>query len=164
MQHVYKRNLPHIDNGRQSYFLTFCTRDRWILPPRARSIVLECCRHNHNKKYFLDAVVVMPDHVHLILTPCMDRVKNAAVPISSITRVLKSYSAFRINRELGRTGSLWQDETYDHVIRGGEMAEMYRYVLLNPVRKGLVSAPEEYEWVWWNRERTQVEPLPMRTF
>lgn len=164
MQRVYQRNLPHIDNGRQSYFLTFCTRDRWILPPDARSIVLDCYLHNHKTRYVLDVAVVMPDHVHMILTPCMDRTKGTAVPISSITKVLKGYSAFRINREFGRAGSLWQDETYDHVIRGGEMAEMFRYVLLNPVRKGLVSASEKYEWVWWNQERREVEPLPLRTF
>ena len=125
MHRVYQRNMPHIDNGRQAYFLTFCTRDRWILPHPARSIVLDCCIH---------------------------------------TKVLKGYSAFRINRELGRTGSVWQDETYDHVIRGGEMQEMFIYALFNPVRKGLVSTPEEYEWLWWNQERREVEPLQVRTF
>lgn len=135
MHRVYQRNMPHIDNGRQSYFLTFCTRDRWTLPPPARSIVLDCCIHNHKKKYLLDVAVVMADHVHMILSPCLDPAAKSPVPLRSITKVLKGYSAFRINRELGRTGSVWQDETYDHVIRGGEMQEMFSYALFNPVKR-----------------------------
>ncbi len=149
MPSIYRRNLPHFDNGNQSHFLTFCTRERWKLPPRARSIVLACCLHGHGKRYDLDACVVMPDHVHLVLTPLVDREKRVTVPLSRITQVIKEYSAYRINLELSREGSVWQDESFDHVIRNDQrMADRIDYIIQNPVRRGLVSRTEEYKWIW----------------
>jgi putative transposase len=53
---------------------------------------------------------------------------------------------------VGRTevgaGKLWQDNYYDHILRKTEdAAGIARYILANPVRKGLVREPEEYQWL-----------------
>lgn len=64
--------LPHYQWLNKVYFLTFCTHARQALTPGSRSIVLETCLHGNGKLFQLHAVVVMPDHVHLLLTPLTD--------------------------------------------------------------------------------------------
>lgn len=65
----HRRNLPHVQRDYKPHFITFCTKDRGVLPHWAKDIVLDCCTHGHNQSYDLYVAVVMPDHVHMILTP-----------------------------------------------------------------------------------------------
>jgi|ERR1017187_34235 hypothetical protein len=59
------------------------------------------------------------------------------------------FRARSINKLTGRTGPVWQDESFDHVLRGDEsLRETMDYVCQNPVRKGLVDKPEDYKWLW----------------
>jgi hypothetical protein len=62
---------------------------------------------------------------------------------------VKSESAHRINKTLDRKGKVWQDESFDHVLRGDEsLSSRTKYVLENPVRAGLVKDSGEYRWLW----------------
>jgi putative transposase len=62
----------------------------------------------------LHAFVVMPNHVHLLATP------SAALP--KLTRSLKGITSKRANAILGLTGTpFWQEESYDHAVRSGEL-------------------------------------------
>jgi len=91
----------------------------------------------------------MPDHVHLICKPLVD--DNGFISIPEITRTIKSESAHRINKVLGRRGRVWQDESFDHVLRGDEsLRKKATYILENPVRAGLTMNPPEYRWLWWD--------------
>jgi REP element-mobilizing transposase RayT len=65
----YRRNLPHMQRDYRAHFITFCTKSRRTLPEWTRDIVLGCCIHDHGRRYRLEVAVVMPDQVHLILTP-----------------------------------------------------------------------------------------------
>ncbi len=92
------------------------------------------------------AYVLMPDHFHWLLT-CGE---NGDI-CESIHRV-KSVSAHRINKHLGRTGKLWQGSFYDQAIRKEEnIAHVARYIVANPLRAGLVKSLSDYSlWdaVW----------------
>ncbi|PYQ62415.1 MAG: hypothetical protein DMF58_01895 [Acidobacteria bacterium] len=66
---AYRRNLPHLAKTGKSYFVTFRTDYRFHLPEYARDLVLKSCLHDHKTLHWLHAAVVMPDHVHLVLTP-----------------------------------------------------------------------------------------------
>jgi len=148
-QHFYRRNLPHVQKDARSHFLTFCTHHRAILPEWARAITLECCVHEHDAKIDLHAVVVMPDHVHLIFTPLIDYQRLEVVALAQITKSIKGASAHLINRRLGRTGTVWQIESFDRVLRSSEQLDAkIAYLRANPVRRGLVSLPEEWPWLW----------------
>ncbi len=144
----YRRNLPHLQKDYRPVFVTFDTKDRWELPPTARSLTLEACRKLDGVMLDLHVVVVMPDHVHTIFTARRD-VDTAAFALPEIMKRIKGASARAINRELGRSGQVWQEESFDHVLRSNEsLAQKVEYVWQNPVRKGLAKSAEEYPWLW----------------
>jgi REP element-mobilizing transposase RayT len=62
---------------------------------------------------------------------------------------VKGSSARWINQLLQRSGPVWQEEFFDHVLRSNDsLAEKVDYVCQNPVRGGLVSHESEYRWLW----------------
>jgi REP element-mobilizing transposase RayT len=88
----------------------------------------------NGKDYRLITFCIMPNHVHLIFT-----LNENSRNIDKIMQSLKRFSARRINIVLNKTGSLWQAESYDHIVRDED--ELYRiinYVVNNPVKAGLV--------------------------
>jgi len=90
----------------------------------------------------------MPDHVHLLLVPLHDI--DGPISIPEILQPIKSESAHRINRLLQCRGRVWQDESFDHVLRRQERIEVtLDYIMQNPVRAGLVASAQEYRWVWF---------------
>ncbi len=90
----------------------------------------------------------MPDHVHLLLSPLRDSDGNL-YSLIEILQGIKSASAHSLNRALGRSGPVWQEQSFDHVLRSVESYdEKVEYMRQNPVRRGLVSLPEEYRWLW----------------
>jgi REP element-mobilizing transposase RayT len=144
----YRRNLPHIERSGRAHFVTFDTHKRWQLPPLARDLVLKHCLHDNGRKMQLYIVVIMPDHVHMIFMP-LESETHETFSFQEIVGAIKSVSAHSVNKALKRSGAVWQDESFDHVVRHGENLEKkIQYVRENPVRRGLVSKPEDYPWLW----------------
>ena len=131
----YRRNLPHLQRDTKPHFITFCTKNRWTLPDWARDIVLGCCQNDDGVRYDLHAAVVMPDHVHIILTPLTDVARALVIPLAEIMKAIKGGSAHAINLRRGR-GTVWQEESFHHVLRSSDSLDAkVQYVLENPVRK-----------------------------
>ena len=115
----------------------------------SRQIVLKSCVHEHGRTSFVRVVTVMPDHVHLVLTPLIDHSYQRVFPLFEIMQAIKSASAHLVNKLLDRKGRLWQEESFDHVVRASEQLDAkVRYILENPVRAGLVRRVEDYPAVW----------------
>ena len=94
----------------------------------------------------------MPDHVHLPFLPLRD-MDGWPFPLVDILQCLKSASAHRINKFLHRNGPVWEEESFDHVLRSDEsLKEKSEYIRQNPVTAGLVQKPEDYRWLWVNPE------------
>ena len=147
-QQAYRRRLPHYQPPGAALFVTFATWNRWQLPEDARSIVLECCLHWHETKFSMHALVVMPDHVHLLLTPGRDE-SGAFFGLSEILHQVKGVAAHKINKRLGRTGRVWQPESFDQALRRDEgIRQKAEYICANPVRAGLVPREDDYPWLW----------------
>jgi REP element-mobilizing transposase RayT len=147
-KYIYQRNLPHIEKDDRAHFITFDAYQRWHLPPAARDIALAHCLHDNGSKMHLHVAVVMPDHVHLIFTPLRCET-DELYSFEEIVGSIKGASAHTINRKLKRSGTVWQDESFDHIIRHQEsMKQKIQYVCENPVRRGLVTRPEDYKWLW----------------
>ena len=90
----------------------------------------------------------MPDHVHLIYSP-LKRTDGWDYTLPEIMKAIKGRSARQINLGLKRTGPVWQEEFFDHVLRSNDsLMDRVEYVCLNPVRAGLVKTESEYRWLW----------------
>jgi REP element-mobilizing transposase RayT len=153
-KYEYRRRLPHFHKFDVPLFVTFCTGGPLILPGEARDIVQEHCLREHGRRVDLFATVIMPDHVHLLFTPLRDE-HGWPFPLAEIMQSLKSATAHRINKLLHRSGPVWQDESFDHVLRSDEsLKEKAEYIRQNPVRRGLVEKPEDYRWLWINPNST----------
>src|SRR5213593_1005952 len=109
-----RRHLLHLEKSGKTYFVTFCAFERRILPPIARDIVLRCCVHDHKVTYWLYCAVVMPDHVHMIFTPLDEW------PLWKIMKRVKGVSAHMINTQRGRDGAIWEEESFDRILRNDE--------------------------------------------
>jgi REP element-mobilizing transposase RayT len=68
----YRRRLPHYQKSDRAIFVTFCRLTRDPFPANARDVIFQHCVHDDGKRIKLHAAVVMPDHVHLVLTPLRD--------------------------------------------------------------------------------------------
>jgi REP element-mobilizing transposase RayT len=88
----------------------------------------------------------MPNHVHVVFWPMPNET------VSAIVQSWKRHSAREANKIIGRTGKVfWQRESFDHWIRNDEEhARCCRYVMNNPVKARLCSAPVDWKWssVW----------------
>ena len=83
-------------------------------------------------RYDVDAFVLMPNHVHLLITPCPGR------NLKAVMKSIKGVSARRSNAVLRRSGTFWMDESHDHIVRdAGELATFRRYIEENPRKAGL---------------------------
>lgn len=119
--------------------------------PAVAAAVRRSIYHFAQSRYQLLAYVVMPSHVHWVFHPidtwCKEIECNTAekrTPREIIMHSFKSYTAHECNSVLGLIGEFWQDESYDHWIREGELLRIIEYVEQNPVKAGLVIRPEEY--------------------
>jgi REP element-mobilizing transposase RayT len=118
---------------------------QFLANPRIASLVLDALRHFDGTRYDLHAAVVMPNHVHAVLWP-LER-GEGCWPLQELMHTVKSFTASRANRLLGRVGSFWQREYYDHLIRDEtEWRQCVEYTLANPVSAGLCQMSEQ--WVW----------------
>ena len=137
------RTSPELYTGRGCYFLTVCTHGRapvFANPPFARAI----CRHflaaAAIDNFSLHAWCVMPDHVHLLAEG-----RAAECRVRDFMQRWKGGSALSFRKRYGR--ALWQRAYYDHILRPKELPHSFAwYIWLNPVRKGLCRAPQDYPW------------------
>jgi REP element-mobilizing transposase RayT len=147
-KYQYWRRLPHYQKDDLAVFVTFCCGCLDPLPEAVRDIVVRHCLHDQGTKAAIHAVVVMPDHVHLLLTPLRDLDGNL-YSLVEILQGIKSASAHSLNRALGRSGPVWQEESFDHVLRSDESFEQKaEYIRQNPIRAGLVKEAADYRWLW----------------
>jgi REP element-mobilizing transposase RayT len=147
-KYEYRRRLPHYQKPGRASFVTFCKLIRDPFPDAARDLILAHCVHDHGRRFELQAAVVMPDHVHLRLTPLPDE-HGWPHPLSAILKLIKGISARSVNQLLGASGPVWQEESFDHTLRSEEsFQEKLEYIRQNPVRRGLVGRPEDYRWLW----------------
>lgn len=95
--------------------------------PTARLHLENTLRHHDTITYHLGHFVIMPNHVHLLahILPPHD--------LSAILKAWKSVSARRINKTLQRSGPLWLEESFDHIVRDRPHWQRFiTYIQKNP--------------------------------
>ena len=106
---------------------------------RIARIVQDALLHFEGERYSLAAWCVMPNHVHVVVAP---------IGRHRLSRVLQSWKSFtskQINKVLGREGTLWERESFDHLIRTAEhFGKFVEYTESNHVSAGLCKRPEDW--------------------
>ena len=168
----FRGYLPHLYKDGCTYFVTFCLADvtkgrrlqrrtltgnedpteiaasfeprpvagNCILgEPQMARIVEDSLLHFQGERYALSAWCVMPNHVHAVITP------SEGHSVSNILHSWKSFTASAINRSLGRSGKLWQHESFDHLVRNYDsLIRFITYTENNPVAADLCRHPEDW--------------------
>ena len=91
--------------------------------------------------FALPAWVFLPSHWHAIFFP------GHPVTISTLMKGIKVSAASRINAANGENGPVWQSRFFDRMLRTvKEYRETVEYIHWNPVKAGLATRPEDWEW------------------
>jgi len=110
------------------------------------NMVAASFQFRNGKAYDLISYCIMLNHVHLVCTP-LEKSDGTYFGLTEILHSLKRHTAREANKFLQRSGTFWQDESYDHFIRDdAELDRIVKYILYNPVKANLVK--EQTGWKW----------------
>jgi putative transposase len=103
------------------------------------SLFIDTLYHYRGSAYLLHEFVVMPDHIHLLITPISS--------LEKAVQFIKGGFSYRARQELGSNLEVWQTGFSDHRIRDAEdYAQNVEYIRQNPARKGIVVSVEDYPY------------------
>jgi len=97
-------------------------------------------RYRREGRFLLHEFVVMPNHLHLLLTP-------TGIALEKAMQFVKGGFSYRAKKELGLSTDVWERGYVDHRIRdAADYARHVTYVRQNPVEAGLVERAEEFPY------------------
>ncbi|WP_195838252.1 REP-associated tyrosine transposase [Methylocystis rosea] len=121
--------------------------DSPLAQPDSANIVAESLRALAGQRYDLHGWCVMPSHVHVLMT------LREGYRLGDVVKSWKTFTARRINRARGGSGSLWAPDYFERYMRNeNDFANTIAYIENNPVVAGLVMRPEN--WPWSSAART----------
>jgi REP element-mobilizing transposase RayT len=88
--------------------------------------------HFQNERHYTSCFAVMPNHIHLVTKP-LD-----GFELEEILDSIKGFVSRKVNAVLGRKGPLWEEESYDRIIRDEEhLFRVIQYIGRNPQKARL---------------------------
>ena len=127
-------------NSDRIFFVTTITAHRQPIFRReaTANLLIETLAHYRDAgKFLLHEFVIMPDHLHALLTPADE------ISLERVMQFIKGGFSYRMKER----GSVWQASFTNHRVRDLEDFEKHReYIWMNPVRAGLARRPEEYRY------------------
>ena len=129
--------------GMLAYHITLCTLDKQCIFSTEESVRLTLdilLEDAEKEKFVVHTYCFMPDHLHALILG-----NDVESSLNNMMKRFKQRSNFHFRKRFGR--QLWQRSYYDHVVRKDEDIEVIaRYILGNPVRKGLVEDFTKYPY------------------
>jgi putative transposase len=128
-------------HNQQTYMVTTETWERRDLFRNERwaQLLIDTLSHYRATAYLLHEFVIMPDHLHVLLTP--------PTSLEKAVQFIKGGFSYRVKKELSSNMEIWQKGFADHRIRDASDCRVHAmYVRQNPVRKHLCEWAEEYPY------------------
>ena len=144
--------LKRFQNAESLHFITFSCFHRLPLLEAAGARetferVLEATRARHRARIY--AYVLMPEHAHLLVN------EPPQILLAQFLKAVKQTTSRKLRAERDQ---FWQERYYDSNIRGERTrSEVIRYIHRNPVKRGLVAKPEDWQWSSFRHYATGVE-------
>ena len=137
-------NPDGIARSNRTFFATTRTAmgHRLLQSERNATLLIDVLRSNVAAlKFQLADFVIMPDHVHLLITV------NESMTIEKAMQLIKGSFSHRLKKEFGYLGEVWQKGFSEVRVNTDEESVRFRkYIQMNPVKAGLVNAPESYPY------------------
>ena len=171
----YQRNMPHFTPNDAPYFITFnldgalptavrrsllsgnsrfkdydacldkvASGPNWLVQPDLADIVFQRLMQLESEVLTLCAFTVMSNHVHLMM------MLHEKQELEDVMKSIKGPTARYCNLALERRGRFWQHESFDRVLRWNEHRVTAKYIVMNPVKAGLVKNWRDYKWSYLN--------------
>ncbi|HUL15019.1 MAG TPA: transposase [Terriglobales bacterium] len=149
----------HRSHSGSSYFVTTkCWQGRTIfqVPENAEILINTLFHYRDRNAYLLHEFVVMPDHLHLLLTP------DHSVSLEEVMQLIKGGSSHRIHKARHQKMEIWQVGFHDWTVRdASDWQSKAEYIATNPVRAGLVNNFKD--WPYSSASgRFALDSLPLR--
>ncbi|HTC93620.1 MAG TPA: transposase [Terriglobales bacterium] len=142
----------------QTYFVsTKCFGGQHLLQSERCALLLIDTLYHYRKqgKYALHAFVVMPDHLHALLSP-------ADITLERTMQLIKGGYSYRRSKELELPGEAWQRGYSDHRVRDLSDYRIHlSYNNNNPVKRGLCRTPESFPYSSANG-KYELDRIPQR--
>jgi putative transposase len=141
--------LKRFQEAEALHFITFSCFHRLPLldaaePRNTIETVLEVIRARHQARVY--AYVLMPEHVHLLIN------EPPSTLVAQFLKVVKQITSRKLR---GQHEKFWQERYFDRNIRGeAARSEVIRSIHRNPVKRGLVVSPGDYQWSSFNHYAT----------
>jgi putative transposase len=149
----YHKGFDYVGFHRYSLtFRTFGDSDHFLEQSHVDLVLPQILRSADENQCAIPTYCFMPDHHHLLV----EGTREDADLCRFVTRA-KQFSGFHFSRQTGMR--LWQRYGFERILRDYEdPRNAVRYIINNPVRKGLVASPEEYPY-WGSSTRSRDELL-----
>ena len=145
-----------LSSARVFFATTKTSAARRILPSERNAMLLiEVLRSNVAAGRFqLHDFVIMPDHLHLLMTLPSD------MTIEKAMQLIKGGFSYRLKKECGFHGEVWQRGFSEVRVNDRESWSHYReYIGQNPVKAGLVNSPQQYPYSYTYLARRKARGL-----
>ena len=114
--------------------------------PELAEVMAKSMLKFQDQRYLLFCFIVMPNHIHLAIRPL------PGFKLEELMQAMKGFVARQVNRVLGRHGRLWEQESYDRIIRDEEhLWRIVQYIGNNALAAGLASRT----WKRWLHDEWQ---------
>ena len=128
--------------GFSTYFITFniWQKRRLLQSHRSAQLFIEILyKFRAEGRYLIHEFVVMPNHVHTLLTPLRPNTLERCVGL------IKGAFSYQYTRMSRYPGEIWQTSFMDRRVRDAEEYQRFRtYIHQNPIKAGLAASPEEF--------------------
>lgn len=138
-------SLLHLENDRErrkqlEAYLDRSLGECWLRQPAIAELAENAVRFFDGERYQLQAWVIMPNHVHLL-------VDIWQTPLADLVKSWKQFISREANKLLKRQGTFWERDYWDTLMRSDEQRrKAVHYIEANPVKAGLVREPLEWKW------------------
>jgi putative transposase len=136
--------LSHRTAPSCTYFVTtkaWENRSLFRVPEIAQIVLEILARHRAAGAYLLHDFALMPDHLHLLLTP------GPTTTLEKAMQLIKGGSSYEIHKRREQRLNVWQSGFQEHTIRNPRDYEIKaQYIRMNPVEAKLVTKPEEWPY------------------
>lgn len=145
--HYRRTNIPGM-----CYFFTvnLAERKRTLLIDEISKLKAAFYKVKHKNPFQIDAIVVLPDHLHMIMTlPVGDSNYSQRLNLikGNFSRQIASKEKISLSRRKKRERGIWQRRFWEHLIRNEDDYERHiNYIHYNPVKHGYVKIPADWRY------------------